>query len=136
MLKIKILNSPDSEILGERETFKNLISIGNQIGDLIIRDPDIVDYHLSFECNPDGLILHLNKDISHFHLNGKKTSGIISINNSDQIKIGATTFEIIDFSHTPKYSRKEQLETAIQKLIAQDAPVLEVLAKFEERMES
>ncbi len=134
MIEIEIIQSPDPEVMGLRSFCKNIVYIGNNKGDVLIRDDKIIDYHLTIEVNAYNIYAHIHPNIPYFHLNGKRTSGIINLVPGNLLTIGNTTIAFKDASYQEELSKRDILNTKLNQLIEADAPELEILALLEQRV--
>ena len=60
MIEIEILESPDDENLGTKKFFKNSVVFGSTNGDVLLRDPEVINFHFSFEINENQVFPLLN----------------------------------------------------------------------------
>lgn len=125
MIEINFLSSPDPEILGNYKVFYDSVSLGrSQKNDLIIEDPNILDFHIILTASVNGLICEGASDYTSFNGNDKYFKGKKTFNKKDKIKIGNTTFEILDFALEPlpekKLSLKESYETTLKNYPEQE----------------
>lgn len=132
MIEIEITSSPDVDSIGIQTFHKNLIYFGHDKGEILIDDNGVVDFHAMLEVNENNCFIHLHKEMKYFHLNGKRTSGIVNLNSNDQITIGETSFLIkkAEYIHYP--GKKEIIEQKLNELLETDAPQLELLSHLEE----
>ncbi len=136
MINLEFVSSPDQEIIGPRSYHKNMIYLGHKSGDILIQDPDIFDNHLIIEVNEHGIFLHPHPHIDHFHLNGKRTYGVIALKLGDQITIGKTCFILRQAEKSEIFYRKELLNKGLERVIQDKDPISEVLSFLEERIKS
>ncbi|MFL5784370.1 MAG: FHA domain-containing protein [Bacteriovoracaceae bacterium] len=133
MIKFQITESPDQEVLSTFEYFHNLIYIGRTTGNLTIQDPQILRSHLLIEVIGGDVIVHPQKDVEHYLLNGKRATTPRKIKNGDVISFGKTTLKVLAFEETPPSSKKNILNEKLNALIeagSQKLPVIEALSKL------
>lgn len=108
MIKFEIVKSPDSEVLGVHETYRNEMIIGHcTVSDFPIFDPDISDIHCILCLTPQKLFIKSSDRTGSYLVNGKKYIGQKMIQSKDLIQIGTTDFIIIDFSYEQSSSLGE-----------------------------
>jgi len=125
MIEIDITHSEDLEALGPRKFFKNKITIGLNHGDILIRDKEMCDYHLKIEVRKRKedfeAIVSLNSNITHYHLNSKRTTSASRIKQGDILKVGSTSLLIkdINLENIPTNAKEnsKQFSEGVQKII-------------------
>lgn len=132
MIELKIISSTDPDVIGIKQFYKNLIYFGKNKGDILINDDEIIDYHMFLEVTANRCLIHLHKNIDHFHLNNKLTNGIVSINPNDIIKIGSTTFTLITSTHEEEPDKSMIISKKLDEILSNDSPLLKVLSKLEQ----
>ena len=135
MIKITILESNDTDALGSRTFFTNLIYLGSKKGDVLAKDPEIINYHFKFEVIANELFGFLHPQLKNFHHNGKISSKKIRLAPNDKIKFGQTVIEINSFELTLVENFKQMTNEKLDALIESDSPLLGLLKSIEEEME-
>lgn len=135
MIKFQILSSPDLNILAPFEYYKNQIYFGQKADDLRINDSEILTTHLMLEVVASDLIVHPQKGVSFFLINGKRASTIRKIKIGDEITLGKTIIKILSFEETPKISKKVILDQKLKSLINENSPRLSVIESLTKRMQ-
>ncbi len=133
MIRFEIIESPDKEILNTFEYFHNLIYIGNASGNLTVHDPDIKRTHLMIEVVGDDVIIHPQKDVEFYLINGKRATTPRKIKINDLITFGRTVLKLLAFAETPPFSKKNILNQKLNALIESEShklPVIEALSKM------
>lgn len=134
MIKLTILESNDTDALGARTLFTNIIYLGNKKGDVLVRDGEMISYHFRLEVVENELFGFLHPKLKNFHHNGKIASRKIRLKPQDKIKLGQTTFEINQFELTPAENFKQITNDNLDTLINSESPVLDLLKVIEEEM--
>jgi hypothetical protein len=132
MIKFEIINSPDSEMIGEFEFTRNLITLGGEHDHVWLHDPVVSDTHLTFEVTEKHLNCYLNQDLEFFHVNGKRTKVFKTLKVNDVIKVGHTEIKIIFCSLTQIDSLKETLNKNMDLIIKDHPKILEVIKELKD----
>jgi hypothetical protein len=127
MIYLEIAQSPDINVLSHFRYFQNQVYFGRTSGDLWIDDKDLSPSHVMLEVIGKDLIIHPQKGVEFFLINGKRASTVRKIKMNDQITIGQTTFKILHFEETIRLSKKDILNTKLNKLIEENSPRLSVI---------
>ncbi len=133
MIKFSITESPDQEVLSTFEYFHNLIYIGRKTGNLTIHDPALHGTHLLIEVVGEDMIVHPQKEVEFYLINGKRATTPRKVKLNDMVKIGNTTIKLIAFQETPVTSKKATLNKKLDHLIEENShrlPVIEALSKL------
>ena len=133
MIKFSITESPDQEVLSTFEYFHNLIYIGRTSGNLTIQDNGLLRSHLMIEVVGDDLIVHPQKEVEFYLINGKRATTPRKVKINDLLKIGNTSIKLIAFDETPATSKKAILNQKLDQLIEENShrlPVIEALSKL------
>ncbi len=133
MIKFSITESPDQEVLSTFEYFHNLIYIGRTSGNLTIQDNGLLRSHLMIEVVGDDLIVHPQKEVEFYLINGKRATTPRKVKINDLLKIGNTSIKLIAFAETPATSKKAILNQKLDQLIEENShrlPVIEALSKL------
>lgn len=131
MIEINFLTSPDPEVIGKYKFFYDSINLGNsKKNDLIIDDPQVLDFHIKLSVSSEGIICEGIADTISFKGNDQYFKGKKTFGKKDKIKIGNTIFEILDFSPEPlpktQLSLKESYEKIFQKFPEQERIIEEM----------
>lgn len=133
MIKLEIIRSDDTEILGNKLLYKNQIFIGNNSSDVHISENISINY-ISIEVSEECATVSLNGD-GHFLLNGKRSESTRKININDIVKVGNTEIKLIDAEYQI-YQQYTQLITDNLKQIQQDnEELLNILYKIQEQVQ-
>jgi hypothetical protein len=133
MIKFQIIESPDQEVLSTFEYFHNLIYIGRTTGNITIHDPELLRSHLVIEVVGPDVIVHPQKDVEFYLINGKRATTPRKIRASDTLTFGKTTMKILAFEETSPFSKKNVLNRKLDALIESGShklPVIEALSKM------
>jgi hypothetical protein len=136
MINFEIIQSPDNNVKSSFKYFQNQIYLGRTVGDLWIDDKDLKPYHVMLEVVESELLIHPQKDIGFFQINGKRASTIRKIKINDEITIGKSVIKILGFEETARSSKKEILTTKLNQLIEQNSPRLVVVESLTKLMKS
>ena len=118
MIEINLLNSSDKEINGKYKFFYDTISIGtSNKNDLIIQDLTLNETHLTLSITNDTLTCEGGGEASSFIYNSKTFKGRKAFIKKDKIKIGDSTFEIVDFSLEPPPPKGLSLKESYERLL-------------------
>lgn len=133
MIKFEIVESPDQEVLSTFEYFQNLIYIGRTNGNLTIQDPELHRSHLWIEVVEGEVIVHPQKDVEFYLINGKRATTPRKIKVNDNVSFGKTTLKLVSFEETTPTSKKNTLNQKLNSLIESNShklPVIEGLSKL------
>lgn len=130
MIAIEVLETPDANAKAAFRFFKNDLYIGHKSGDLLISDPELLASHLMIEIVENELLIHPQKGVTHFLINGKRATTIRKVKIGESIGIGTTTFKVTEFSLTPDLSKKTYLNQKLARLIDANSPSLPVIEKI------
>ncbi len=136
MIHLEITSGPDQNAMSSYQYFQNQIYLGRSSGDLHINDKNILPAHVMLEVIEKDLIIHPQKGVEFFLLNGKRASAIRKLKPNDSITIGETTIKIIQFEETVILNKKDILDTKLDSLINQNSPRLNVVEKLTKLMKS
>lgn len=136
MINLEIIESPDNNILSAFTYFQNLIYLGRTSGDLWINDNDLLSSHVMLEVIGTDLLIHPQKDVEYYLLNGKRASTIRKIKVNDKITIGKTVFKILGFSETLSESKKTKLDKKLNELVETNSSRLAVVESLTKLMKS
>lgn len=133
MINFEITQSPDNNVLTNFKYSQNLIYLGRTTGDLWIQDNELLPSHLMLEVIGNDLLVHPQKGVEYYLINGKRASAIRKIKVNDVITAGQSVIKIIGFSETTRESKKDVLNAKLNKLIDENSsrlPVIEGLTKM------
>lgn len=134
MIHFEVSESPDQNVISSFKYFQNQIYVGRTTGDLWINDNSLLASHLMLEVIGKELLIHPQKGVEFFLINGKRASNIRKLKPNDKISIGNTTFKVIAFEETERASKKELLNNKLNKLIEENSARLNVVEKLTKLM--
>lgn len=133
MIKFEITESPDQEVLSTFEYFQNLIYLGRTSGNLTIQDPALLESHLLIEVVGEEVIVHPQKNVEFYLINGKRATTPRKIRNGDVISFGNSSLKLLGHSESRAFSKKNVLNQKLEHLIevgSRKLPVIEALSKL------
>lgn len=133
MIKLEIVKSPDSNVITQFTYFQNQIYLGRNSGDLWINDNELLPGHVMLEVIDSHLLIHPQKDVQFYLLNGKRSTTIRKIKVNDEVTIGHTILKILAFTETVRPTKKELLDNKLGQLVEANSsrlPVIESLTKL------
>ena len=133
MIHFEVIKSSDENVLAQFNYFQNQIYIGRNQGDLWINDNELLNSHIMLEVIGNDLLIHPQKEVPFYLINGKRASVIRKLKVGDKITIGQTTLQISSFAETEKESKKQILNEKLNQLIEMNASrliVIEALSKL------
>jgi hypothetical protein len=130
MIHLEIISSPDSNILAQFQFFQNEVYLGRSSGNLHIHDPALLGSHVMVEVVEKDLIIHPQKGIDFYLIDGKRSSSIRKIKTGQIITIGTTTFKVLNFEETQNQTKKQILDEKLNQLIEGNSPRLAVIEKL------
>lgn len=133
MIRFEITESPDHEVLNTFEYLHNMIYIGRTSGNLTVQDPSVLRSHLFIEVVGEEAIVHPQKEVEFYLINGKRATTPRKIRTNDTVTFGKTTLKLLAFSETPSFSKKTVLNQKLDSLIESGSnklPVIEALSKM------
>lgn len=131
MIQIEILESPDINLLSTFKFFQNELYLGRNSGNIHIEDPSLLDSHLMIEVVEKDLLVHPQKDVSSYLIDGKRASNIRKVKIGQLITIGHTKIKICGFELTEFKTKKQILDEKLAFLAENNStrmPVIEKLA--------
>lgn len=133
MIHIEIIKSKNNDQIGDYQFQKNLIYIGSNISsDLYFDDPSIMANHLFIEIVDHKLIIHPNKKLNFFLLDGKRTTSMRFLKINQIVNINDCEFKIKNFRYSHYQSLRDLLNSKTDELITQKSPKIELISKIEE----
>lgn len=136
MIHFEVTQSADKNVLGPFKYFTNQVYLGRKLGDLLIDDPGLLNSHLMIEVVEKDLLVHPQKDVSFYLLNGKRSSSIRKLKTGDTIGIGNSEIKMLGYEQTETKTKKMVLEEKLTRLVEENSPRLEVLEKISQLMKS
>lgn len=130
MITLEVISSPDPNVINTYEFLQNQLYIGRESGNLRIEDSSLRATHVMIEVVGKDLIIHPQKEVEHYLINGKRATEIRKLKLSDTFSIGATTIKIMGFEETQHPSRKQILNDKMKDLLQENSPRLAVIEKL------
>lgn len=130
MIHFEIVEGPDASVVQPFKFFQNQIYIGKKTGNLVIQDGELKATHIMIEVVGQDLLIHPQRDVEFYLLNGKRATTIRKLKPSDEITIGKTTLKVISFEETLTSSRKSLLTQKMNQLLEENSPKLPVIEKL------
>jgi hypothetical protein len=130
MIHLEIISSPDSNILTQFQFFQNELYLGRNSGNLHIQDPALLGSHVMVEVVEKDLIIHPQKGVEFYLIDGKRSSTIRKIKTGQIITIGTTTFKVVNFEETQNRTKKQILDEKLNQLVEENSPRLAVIEKL------
>src|SRR4051794_2770055 len=110
MIHIEITHSPDPNVIKNFQFFQNLIYLDRTSGNLHILDNQLLSTHLMVEVIDQDLLVHPQRDVEHYLIDGKRSTAVRKIKKGQTITIGKTSFKVIEFEFTQFKTKKEVLD--------------------------
>lgn len=134
MINFEIIESPDNNVKRQFTFHKNQVYIGKSSGDLWINDPHLLVSNTLLEVIENDLLIHPQKGVEFYLINGKRASVIRKLKRMDVVTIGNTSLRLIDFSKSEILTKKKVLDQKLDKLIEQNSPRLAVIEEITKLM--
>lgn len=134
MIQFEIVGGPDQNVMSAYTFNQNQIYLGRSTGDLWINDPELHASHLLLEVVEDTLLVHPQKEVDHYLLNGKRATTIRKLKINDQLQLGNTLLKILSYKESPKVSKKMILDQKLAQLIEENSPRLDAIEALSKRM--
>lgn len=134
MIHLEILNSPDKNVETQFQFFQNEVYVGHSAGNLHIKDSELKASHVMIEVVEKDLIIHPQKDVDSYLIDGKRSSNVRKIKMNQKITIGKTTFIVINFEETTFPSKKAILDQKLSQLVEESSPRLGAIEKLAKLM--
>lgn len=134
MIHFEIISGPDLNSQAPFKYHQNQIYLGRSSGDLWIKDSSLLPTHIMLEVIEKDLLIHPQKGVEFYLLNGKRSSSIRKLKINDTILIGKTTIKILGFQETIRESKKDILNNKLAKLIEEGSQRLNVVEKLTKLM--
>jgi hypothetical protein len=135
MIALEFLDSPDRQVLGPYVNYHNRLVLGASLrDDIIIRDQQLGPQTFIIQLTKEGLLCG-NYNEGEFYLsNGKKISGLKTHYPGDQITIGATTFQVVQFAWEEEPESLEALRQQYQKTVEKHPEMKEIFNALEKEL--
>lgn len=130
MIAFEITETPDPNVKTQFRFHKNDIYLGRKSGDLLIDDPGVFNSHLLIEIQENELLVHPQKGVESFLLNGKRATTIRKIKVGDTLGLGSTTVKILEYVLTPDRSKKTVLNQKLNQMIDTNSASLAAVEKL------
>jgi hypothetical protein len=130
MVQFEITKSPDPNVRNHFRFMSNSLTIGKKTGDLIIADTELKESHVMIEVIGRDLLLHPQKDVEYFLINGKRATSIRKLKVGEEVTIGKTILKILGFEETTVQSKKNILNDKLAALVDSDSSRLSVIDKL------
>ena len=132
MIELNITESEDYNRIGHYQFYKDEILIGKEItSDIFLPKESLNPHHAILAISDKVLtieVLVYDDNIDSFiHVNGKRTTGIKRLKNSDTFKFGSTLIKVESFSKEVYEEKRIFLNNKVQQLQDENSPLLEVL---------
>lgn len=134
MVEIQIIESPDENVISSFKYFQNQIYLGRTHGDLWIQDSAMAASHAMFEVIGKDLLIHPQREVEFYLINGKRASAIRKLKVNDLITLGQTIVKVISFAETNRDSKKNLLNHKLTQLVEQNSDRLQVVESLTKRM--
>lgn len=134
MIHFEVIESPDQNVLSGFKYFQNQIYLGRSTGDLWINDNSLLTSHVMLEVIGKELLIHPQRGVEFYLINGKRASNIRKLKVNDKITLGSTLIKVISFEETIRESKKEILNNKLKKLIDENSSRLNVVEKLTQLM--
>ena len=134
MINFEIIHGPDNNAKSPFKFFQNQIYLGRTTGDLWIDDKDLHASHVMLEVIGQELLIHPQKQVEFYLINGKRSSSVRKIKINDEITLGKTVLKILGFTETVRPSKKEILTNKLNQLVEENSPRLAVVENLTKLM--
>jgi hypothetical protein len=134
MINFVVNESPDNNVITSFQFFQNQIYLGRTSGNLCIDDKSLRESHVMLEVIGKELLIHAQKDVDFFLINGKRASAIRKIKVNDQITIGQTVLKVLAFEETAFEGKKNILDRKLDHLIETNSPLVPVIEQLTKLM--
>lgn len=134
MIQIEITQSPDLNVVSTFKYFQNQIYLGMSTGDLWIKDNELSASHVMLEVIGNELLIHPQRGVEFYLINGKRASVIRKLKPNDQVLIGKTTFKVLGFEDTVRDNKKTILNKKLSHLVDTNSPRLPVIESLTRKM--
>lgn len=136
MINIEIKASPDSNVVTSFAFFQNQIYLGRTNGDLLIEDNALSASHVMLEVIGKELIIHAQKNVEFFLINGKRASAVRKIKINDLITIGKTILAVTGYEETSRETKKEILDKKLNQLVENNSLRISIIENLTKAMKT
>lgn len=135
MIEVEIIDSKDTEAIGKyRFDYYPIIIGSSSSSDLIIQD-EISSKEMVLDVLNSKIAASSLSSPGIFHVNGIKTSGQITIEVGDLLKIGSTSIKILNFLGLQEHPAKiNNFDDAIMKAEARTPGIVNLVSILEEEL--
>jgi hypothetical protein len=134
MINFEVIQSADPNVLSAFKFFQNQIYLGRTSGDLWINDRDLLPIHLMLEVHEKDLLLHPQKGVEFYLLNGKRATAIRKLKLQDEVTIGKTKIKILSYEQTQQETKKQVLDRKLNDLVEENSKRLAVIENLSKLM--
>lgn len=135
MIKLEVLDCPNSDYLGEYTFYKNLLYVGSSIdADLCVEDLKVKSLHLIIEVVEEQLLAHLGKTAEVFWVNGKRSGKLKFLASGDELTLGETTLKVVSFAQTKIETKRDALNKNTEELIRDKSPLLAYIKELQKSL--
>lgn len=134
MIEFQILQGPDENVISSYKFFQNQIYLGRTSGDLQINDHNLYQSHVMLEVIGKELLIHPQRGVEFFLINGKRASAIRKLKINDHVTLGQTELKVLSFEETEAVSKKNILNNKLNKLIEESSSKLSVIESLTKLM--
>lgn len=127
MINFEIPLSPDPNAESNFKFFQNQVYIGRSSGNLWVDDKELFASHVMLEVIEKDLLIHPQKGVEFYLINGKRASTIRKLRPNDIITIGQTVIKVLGFEETLWESKKQILDAKLNHLIENNSNRLSVI---------
>jgi len=133
MITIEFQFTSDEDLKGSYTTYKRKITLGHSSRcDLPIEDSQLIDEHLVLQTSKEGLICS-SIGQGKYLVNGKSIVGTLLLKKGDQVSLGSSSFNIVDFQDVEVENTSEFMKDKYKELVTSEPDLADVfdVIKFE-----
>ena len=134
MINFEITSSPDSNVESTFKFYQNQVYLGRNSGNLWINDRDLFSSHALLEVVGKDLLIHPQRGVEFYLINGKRASAIRKLKVNDQITLGQTILKIVSYEETFFESKKDLLDSKLNDLVQSNSTRLSVIENLTKLM--
>jgi hypothetical protein len=134
MIRLEILSSPDKNVISQFIFYQNQIYLGSKGHNLAIGDKGLLDCHAMIEVVNNDLLIHPQKGVEYYLIDGKRSTTIRKIKTHQLITISSTQLKVLYFEETNFKTKKNILDNKFEKLINNSSPLLPVIEQLGQTM--
>lgn len=134
MIHLEILECPDKNVVTNFQFFQNEVYLGYSSGNLHIKDSELKASHVMIEVVENDLIIHPQKEVDSYLIEGKRASNVRKIKMNQKITVGQTTFKVVNFEESHFSSKKTILDQKLNQLVEENSPRLAAIEKLSKLM--